>query len=134
MDETIHVYKHYSPQTKLMNENTLLKISLMSSIVGILLILFIVENIEPPEYKIKDITNSDIDKLVTITGELSILKETEGIYLLKLFDGESSIVIVAFKNEEIVLNNNERVKVKGKIIEYNGEFELQAEEIIKTDD
>jgi DNA/RNA endonuclease YhcR with UshA esterase domain len=134
MDETTRIYKHYSIKTKLMNENTLLNISLMSSIVGILLILFITENIEPPEYKIKDITNNDIDKLVKITGELSILKETEGLYLLKLFDGESSIVIVAFKNEEIILNDNERVTIKGKIVEYNNEFELQAEEIIKTDD
>jgi DNA/RNA endonuclease YhcR with UshA esterase domain len=117
-----------------MNENTLLKISLLSSLIGILLILFISESIEPPAYKIKDITNKDIDKLVTISGELSILKETEGLYLLKLFDGESTIVVIAFKNEQIILNNNERVKIKGKIVEYNGEFELQAEQIIKTND
>ncbi len=117
-----------------MNENTLLKISLVSSLAGILLILFIAENIEPPEYQIKDITDKDIDKLISIEGELSILKETEGLYLLKLFDGESDIVVIVFKNGEIILEDNERVTISGRVVEYEGKFELQAEKITKIND
>lgn len=112
-----------------MDEQKLIIISLCSSIVGLFLIIFLSENIEPPFYKISDINKNLTGNIITTVGKISLIKETKDIFIFNLEENSSSILAIAFKEENLVLEKEKDVKVKGEIIEYQNELEIQVKEI-----
>jgi RecJ-like exonuclease len=112
-----------------MNEKSLLIISLIFSLLGVLIILFVSENIEIPTYKISEITKENLEDTVKVTGTLSLIKETKNVYLFNLKDETSEIMVIAFKKERIDFKDDQRVTIIGKVIEYQDQLEIQAEEI-----
>ncbi len=112
-----------------MDEKNLVTISLFFSLVGILILIFLSGNIEPPFYKISEIDKSLKEKTITTIGKISLLKETKDIFIFTLNDDFSDIIVIAFKEDNLSLEKNTEVKIVGKIIEYNGELEIQAKEI-----
>jgi len=110
-----------------MKDSTLLKISLCCSLLGILIILFIVENIEIPESNISNITKADLEKTVLISGRINYITETPGLFIIMLGDQTGNITAIVFKEENISLEKGQIIQVEGQVIEYQNKLEIQAE-------
>lgn len=126
-----------------MDENALLKVSLIFSILGVFLILFISESTNLPITKISDINEDKIDQKIKINGKITNVVDTPEIIITNIKDETGTITVIIFKNnetkifplnlfqnpEEIILKNNEIVEIEGIIMEYEGNLEINADEI-----
>ena len=110
-----------------MKDSTLLKISLCCSLLGILIILFIVENLEIPESNIGNITQEDWEKTVAVSGEIKYITETPGLLIITLGDNTGNITVIAFKEENVSLEKGQIITIEGQVIEYKDQLEIQAE-------
>lgn len=117
-----------------MNEKRLLKICLVTSILGIFLLLSIAEFSQPKYYQINDITEKQLDTQIKIEGTITKTKDLPGLLLFDLKDNTSKMTVVAFKDFQINLTKGENISVTGKIAEYNNVLEIIADEITIKDD
>ena len=115
-----------------MNEKKLITVSLFFSLIGLLMIIFLSVNLEPPFYKISEINKNLTEKTITTVGKISLIKETKDIFIFTLEDDFSNILVIAFKENDLILEKNTEVKLIGKVIEYQNELEIQAKEISTT--
>jgi len=106
----------------------LLYFAVLTSVVGILIILFISENNEVRLLGIKDIDESYIDQYVRVRGTSGKVSIANKITIFDLKDGINTIKVVAFDNSTIIQNHMD-LEIYGLIISYKGELEIQAEEI-----
>ncbi len=113
-----------------MEEKNLLKIALISSLFGVLLILFISEKTDLSMSNIANITNSSIDQKVKIKGYITSLAETPGLYILNVRDNTGEITTIIFKEEKINLSKNDLIEVEGKVSKYKDKIEIIADLII----
>ncbi len=117
-----------------MNEKRLLKICLVTSILGIFLLLTIAEFSQQKFYQINDITEKQIDTQIKIQGTITKIKDLPGLLLFDLKDNTSKMTVVVFKDFQINLTRGQNISVIGKISEYNNVLEIIADEItIKND-
>tara|TARA_Y100000310_G_scaffold343563_2_gene451818 strand:+ start:469 stop:816 length:348 start_codon:yes stop_codon:yes gene_type:complete len=105
-------------------------ISLIFSLLGVLIILYLSENTLPPFYQISEIDESLLDQTIFTTGEISLIKETNGLFIFILKGNNSKILVIATKEQELQLDKNKKVNLIGKVLKYRGELEIKAEEII----
>ncbi len=113
-----------------MKDSTLLKISLIISITGIFLLLFILEFSEVKPFQIKDISKEQLELQVKIQGEIVSIKETPGLYILKVDDLTETLTIIVFKEEPLNIKKGMYVEITGKVQEYKDELEIIADKII----
>jgi RecJ-like exonuclease len=113
-----------------MNEKTLLKISLIFSILGILLILFISENTSIDLSNISEITKENIDEKVRIQGIVTNIVETESLTILNVKDNTGKITIIIFEIG-IGLQKDQRVEIIGSVTDYEDQLEIMADQIKK---
>jgi len=113
-----------------MKEKTLLKIALITSIIGLSLLYFISENIEIKEKNIEKITIDNIDEFVKIEGIVNNLIDTEKVTIIKITQPQE-ITVVLFKNENktIPIQQGDRVEIIGKVDEYEGKLEVIADRL-----
>ncbi len=114
-----------------MKESTLFKFALAVSLIGILALLIIVENIEVPLIKISSVDNSKEEDIIKIKGNIEGIKETPGLYILKVKDESETIDVIVFKENGLNFTKNSLVEIEGTIQEYQGKKELVAKEILR---
>ena len=118
-----------------MNEKTLVKVSLACSIIGIIALFFLSESIEISDSTIGQIDIGMIGNDVSVEGVVNRVTNAEKVIIMDIADtnnDENKLTIVAFKknsDDNINLKNNDKVKITGKIEEYNGKPEIIASEI-----
>jgi DNA/RNA endonuclease YhcR with UshA esterase domain len=126
-----------------MDENLLLKISLIFSILGVFTILFISESTTLPITKISDIAEDKIDQKIKINGKITNVVDTPEIIIANIKDETGTITVIIFKNNEtkifplnlfqtpenIPLKNYQIVEIEGTIMSYQGNLEISADEI-----
>jgi len=116
-------------------DDKLLKIALITSLIGIIGLIIFTPTIEVKEIAIKDINRGMIDEEVKITGVITDVTQSSSktSYFLNINDGEAQISLIIFENQvaEIQGRNldiedfkNRRVQVVGTITEYNSDLEL----------
>ena len=113
-----------------MQEKTFLKIAILTSVIGILLLLFIVENSKIEISNISDITKSSIDSQVRIQGFISSIRSTSSSTILTVNDVTSSIKVIIFA-KNLDLSKNDYVEITGKIQEYENNLEILTSNIKK---
>lgn len=113
-----------------MNEKTFLKIAIFTSLIGILILLFIVETTEIPLSKISGITNDKIGQQVKIQGFISSIKSISSSTILTISDTTSNIK-VSFFSQNVGLYKGDYIEVIGKVQEYQNNLEILASEIKK---
>lgn len=111
-----------------MKEKTLLKISLISSLMGILLLLIISNKLEVNEKIISNIDETDIGSNLRISGVITNVKNIGSVMLIDIAQLEKMKVVVF--NSNITLNKGDYVEITGKIEEYKGSTELIADKIV----
>ena len=116
-------------------DDKLLKIALITSLIGIIGLIAFTPTIEVKEIDIKDINRGMIDEEVKITGVITEVSQSisKTSYFLTINDGEAQISLIIFESQvaEIQSRNldiedfkNRKVEVVGTITEYNSDLEL----------
>ncbi len=116
-------------------DDKLLKIALVTSLIGIIGLIIFTPTIEVKEVNIKDINQGMIDDEVKITGMITDVAQSSSktTYFLTINDGEAQIPLIIFesqiaeiqsKNLDIEDFENRKVQVVGTVTQYNSELEL----------
>ena len=116
-------------------DDKLLKIALVTSLIGLVGLIAFTPTIEVKEVDIKDINRGMIDEEVKITGVITDVAQSSSktSYFLTINDGEAQIQLIIFesqvaeiqsKNLDIEDFKNRRVQVVGTITQYNSNMEL----------
>lgn len=113
-----------------MDDKKLTKISLVSSIIGLILVYYASAVIQVSSYSISDIDKSMIDKDVKISGEIKNVVKSEKVLILLVKDETSSITVVSFDPEEIQgIKEGQFIQVTGKVALYKNKLEIIADSI-----
>ena len=116
-------------------DDKLLKIALITSLVGIIGLIAFTPTIEVKEVDIKDINRGMIDEEVRLDGVISDIAQSKSktSYFLTINDGEAQIQLIIFESQvgEIQSRNidiedfkDHKVEVVGTVTQYNSEMEL----------
>ena len=110
-----------------MKENTLLKIAIICSLVGLFVLYFISEKVEVADYKPSQV-NRNVGDTVKLTGKILKISEKRNVAFIELSQ-QSSVSIVLFTDKNVNLKQGDSVEVIGKVQEYNGKNEIIADRI-----
>lgn len=116
-------------------DDKLLRIALITSLIGIIGLIIFTPSVEVKEVDIKDITRSMIDEKVRLDGVITDMAESSSktSYFLTINDGEGQIQLIIFEKQlaEIQSRNldiedfkNRKVEVTGTITEYKSNLEM----------
>ncbi|MGN0176733.1 MAG: exodeoxyribonuclease VII large subunit [Methanobrevibacter sp.] len=116
-------------------DEKLLRIALITALIGIIGLIILTPSIEVKKISIKDITRSMIDEKVSIQGVITDISQSSSktSYFLTINDGETQITLIIFEKQvaEISSRNlnigdfkNKKVEVTGTITEYKSDLEL----------
>ena len=116
-------------------DDKLLKIALITSLIGIIGLIAFTPTIEVKEVDIKDINRGMIDEEVRVDGVISDVAQSKSktSYFLTINDGEAQIQLIIFESQvaEIQSRNidiedfrGHKVEVVGTVTQYNSEMEL----------
>lgn len=116
-------------------DDKLLRIALITSLIGIIGLIIFTPSIEVKEVAIEDITRAMIDEKVRVDGVITDIAESSSKtnYFLTINDGESQMQMIVFEKQvaEIQSRNldiedfkNRKVEVIGTITEYKSNLEL----------
>jgi len=110
-----------------------LQISFIISLMGIFILLALLEFNQPLTKNISEINSKQLNQNIMISGQVISTKQfpDTNFQLINLQDKTGNITITIQKL--IHITKNQTLIVTGKIIEYNGTLEIQAEKIILKD-
>ena len=122
-------------KTMEITDEKLLRIALITALIGIIGLIIFTPSIEVKKVSINDITRSMIDEKVSIQGVITDIAQSSSKtnYFLTISDGESQITLIVFEKQvaEISSRNlniedfkNKKVEVIGTITEYKSDLEL----------
>ena len=116
-------------------DEKLLRIALITALIGIIGLILFTPSIEVKKVDIKDITRSMIAEKVSIQGVITDIAQSSSKtnYFLTISDGKAKITLIIFEKQvsEITSRNldiedfeNNKVEVVGTITEYKNDLEL----------
>ena len=108
-----------------MKEDLLLKIALLTSVIGLVLLLFVSENIEIGNYSQ---FTGEVGSDVKLDGYIQKISSREGVTFITV-NYSSPVQIILFTKEDVSLNENDYVQVTGKIDKFQGEKEIIASNV-----
>ncbi|MCH8003092.1 MAG: hypothetical protein IH934_00535 [Nanoarchaeota archaeon] len=113
-----------------MQEKTLLKIALILSLLGLLILYLISDNIEIKEKNIEKITLDNKDEFVKLRGIVNKVIDTERVTIMEIMQPQE-ITVVLFKNENktMSIQKGNEVEIFGKVDEYEGKLEIIADRL-----
>ncbi len=116
-----------------MKEEKLLKLSIGVSVIGLIGLFVLSQNISPTTLAIWQVDSQGVGKIIQVNGTITSMSTSkDGHTFMDIYDSTGSIGIVAFKSAKIDFTGISRgmnVLVKGKISEYQGRLEIIASEI-----
>lgn len=116
-------------------DDKLLRIALVTSLIGIIGMLIFTPTIEVKKVKIEDINRGMIDEEVCIDCVVMDVSSStsKSSYFLTINDGTGQMSLIIFEKQAAEIQTNsldisdfkgKKVEVTGKITEYNSELEL----------
>ena len=111
-----------------MKEKTLLKIALIISILGLLLLVILSQLIKIGESPIAKITKEKLEEDVKLTGKIIKISETNNTIFLQI-QSQDRIAVIVFKDETIDLRQNDIVEIEGTVEDYQGNLEIIANKV-----
>lgn len=116
-------------------DGKLLKIALVTSLIGLIGLIIFTPTIEVKKVEIKDINHGMIDEEVSIDCVVSDIKASSSgsSYFLTINDGTGKMNLIIFESQLSQMQSNsldikdfkdKKVNVIGKVTEYNNEMEI----------
>ena len=113
-----------------MKEKTLLKIALICSLVGIVVLFFVSEKISISQVDLDRIDEMDIGTDVKIIGRIERATDTEKVMFLEIGQEKiEKVTVILFKDSDISLKEGDYVEITGEIEDYNGKREIIANKV-----
>ncbi len=112
-----------------MKETTLLKIALICSLVGLLVLYFISEKIEVKDYKPDILSNKNIGDEVKVSGIIQKINYQQNVAFIEMEQKIPISIVVFADNKNLSLKRGDSVEVIGKLQEYKGKNEIIADGI-----
>ncbi|MBN2421782.1 OB-fold nucleic acid binding domain-containing protein [Candidatus Woesearchaeota archaeon] len=110
-----------------MNESLLLKLAVVFSFTGIIVLYLISRNIEINDTTIEKINKEELDNEVKVTGRITSVINREGLTVLEI--SEQTKISVLLFNNELNFTKGNVVEVHGKIDEYNENRQVIANSV-----
>jgi len=111
-----------------MKETTLLKIALICSLTGLLVLYFISTKIDVKDYK-PNLLNKNAGEDVKLNGIVTKISDVGNVVFIEVSQ-QSIVDVILFGNgSSLNLKNGDNVEVIGKVQEYNGKNEVIAQKI-----
>ena len=111
-----------------MKENTLLKIALVCSLVGLAVLYVISTKIELKEYKPNEL-NKNVGDDVKLQGTVGKITEKGTVVFIEVSQINQVNVVIFAQDADLKLNKGDNVEILGKVQEYNGKEEIIADKI-----
>lgn len=112
-----------------MEEKTISKVALITTIIGLLLLFFLSEN--NTSTITKTIEDSSPQETVNIEGLVTKVVHKNGVYFLDVdATRKENMNIIVFPSEELYLKEGNIVALQGVVQEYKSEKEVIASKII----
>lgn len=116
-------------------DDKLLKIALITSLIGLICLIIFTPSIEVKKVEIQDINRGMIDEEVSIEGVVSDVKSSasKSSYFLTVNDGTGQMSLIIFESQLAQLEDNgidiesykgKKVNVVGTVTQYNSQLEL----------
>lgn len=116
-------------------DDKLLKIALITSLIGLIGLIIFTPSIEVKKVEIQDINRGMIDEEVSIEGVVSDVKSSasKSSYFLTVNDGTGQMSLIIFESQLAQLEDNgidiesykgKKVNVVGTVTPYNSQLEL----------
>lgn len=116
-------------------DDKLLKIALITSLIGLIGLIIFTPSIEVKKVEIQDINRGMIDEEVSIKGVVSDVKSSasKSSYFLTVNDGTGQMSLIIFESQLAQLEDNgidiesykgKKVNVVGTVTQYNSQLEL----------
>ena len=116
-------------------DDKLLKIALITSLIGLIGLIIFTPSIEVKKVEIQDINRGMIDEEVSIEGVVSDVKSSasKSSYFLTVNDGTGQMSLIIFEGQLAQLEDNgidiesykgKKVNVVGTVTQYNSQLEL----------
>ena len=116
-------------------DDKLLKIALITSLIGLIGLILFTPSIEVKKVEIQDINRVMIDEEVSIEGVVSDVKSSasKSSYFLTVNDGTGQMSLIIFESQLAQLEDNgidiesykgKKVNVVGTVTQYNSQLEL----------
>ena len=116
-------------------DDKLLKIALITSLIGLICLIIFTPSIEVKKVEIQDINRGMIDEEVSIEGVVSDVKSSasKSSYFLTVNDGTDQMSLIIFESQLAQLEDNgidiesykgKKVNVVGTVTQYNSQLEL----------
>ncbi len=114
----------------LMKESLLLKIALITSLVGLIILYFFSGRIEIDESSIAKIDRTDVGDFVKVKGKISKINDNENYIVLQI-EEPKTISVIFFKdvNMNVSVNVQDEVEILGKVSEFKGKQQIIADRI-----
>jgi len=106
-----------------MKESTLFKLALICSLVGVLILFFVSDNVDVREKAISKIEMENIGEDIKLKGYISKITELEKVMFVEITQPEK-IDVVLFKKGNISLYEGSYVEILGEIDEYGGKMQV----------
>mgnify|MGYP001604076801 FL=1 len=113
-----------------MKENTLLKIALICSLVGLIVLYFISTKIEVKDYKPN--FNKNIGDDVKLKGTITKITDAGNVVFIDVSQ-QNPITVVLFTEDDLKLISGDDIEVIGEVQEYKGKNEVIAQKIRKIE-
>lgn len=107
-----------------MNPKTLERLAFGVSLIGILILIIVSDSMKTEMYT--EINSSLLEKIVNVEGKVSNLIEMDEFFLFDLILKNDKVKVIGFKDGYLDIYENDFVIVNGKVIEYKGELEIEA--------
>lgn len=109
------------------------KILLLASLVGIMILLFISQQLNPKTSSISQLNESELGKRVLIEGKIIEIKDYSNntFHIIEIQDETSTIsAVFNTKSQEIHINSSLNYTIIGKLDQYNKTLQINVEKII----
>ena len=111
-----------------MKETTLLKIALVCSLLGLVILYFISAKIDVKEYKPNQL-NENVGDDVKLIGTIAKISQNDNVAFLEV-NYQSPVTVVLFTNDKnLSLKINDSIEVIGEVQEYEGKNEIIANKV-----
>lgn len=113
-----------------MKDLTLFTVALICSVLGIIILFFISDNITISQTNIHDIDSIEPGKTVKIIGRIERASDTEKVMFLTVGQEKiETVSVVLFKSSNITLKQGDYVEITGTVEEYQGAPEVIASRV-----
>lgn len=112
-----------------MKEKTLLKIALISSIVGVVILYSVSQFSEIKERTIDEIYNLDDGTNIKVKGTVQKVVQTDRVVIVDIA-AQNTISVFLFKNKnEVNISEGSQIEVMGEVAEQDGRKEIIGERV-----